>query len=636
MSGICGLVDFDGAPPDPEVLHGLVASASYRGPDGVREWLEGPAAFAHLAFHVTPESRRERQPLVSADGRQALVADARLDNRDELIAALRPELPPQPTDADLILAAYRRWGTHCPERLLGDFVFAIWEPAEQRLTLVRDALGGRSLCYWRNGARFVFASEVGQILDLAGFPLRLNDAKIARYLLHLGEEQEETFFQSVYYCPPAHVLTISRQGIAKRRYWEVDPGARIRYADDRDYAAHFLDLVTAAVRCRLRSTGQVGISLSGGQDSTLLAAVAARLLPAAGLPQSRLKSFSYVFDELASCDEREYIRPVVERCGLEATYLPADDKWTFKDPAHWPVERDYLWSDAYVLLPLTVAQAARDAGCRVLLNGQFGDALFVGGAYWAADLLRDGRLGDLTRALMAHRREIDWRRDLLRHGLAELLPPTLWRAYRRWRPGRAAWMQSGLHPDLMARTGLAQRWAREERDRRYSAPGQWRRLRALIDSSWSNGAGEVRKLYNRLGLEVESPYYDRRILELVMAVPADQLGRPWRNRWVQRNAMRGLLPEAVCERRTKTGFEPLMERGLRERELAGIRRLFEDARCVHGGYVDPGWLRRVLSGPAPPVDDLYGLWLFASLELWLRRIEKPKPTGALGPLKPDS
>ena len=106
----------------------MTAAAPHRGPDGVRHWVDGNAGLAHQAFHVTPESVRERQPLASADGRLTLVADARIDNRDELIRALAGEgLPADPTDADLILAAYRRWREACPERLLGDFVFAVWD-----------------------------------------------------------------------------------------------------------------------------------------------------------------------------------------------------------------------------------------------------------------------------------------------------------------------------------------------------------------------------------------------------------------------------------------------------------------------------------------------------------------------------
>lgn len=613
------MVNFDGAPADPSTLHRMTEAAPYRGPDGVRHWSDGHAGLAHQAFHVTPESLRERQPLASADGRLMLVADARIDNRDELIRALIGEgLPGEPTDADLILAAFRRWGEGCVERLLGDFVFAVWDAANQCLILARDALGARSLCYRVDDRRCLFASEVSQILDVPGVPARINEGKVADYLAGLNHEYEDTLFESIRYCPPAHTVTVSARGVRKRRYWDVDPAARIRYRDDREYAEHFLELLTAATRCRMRSIGPVGLSLSGGLDSTLLAAVAARLLPETGLAQTRLRSFSYVFDELKACDEREYIRPVVERLALDATFLRGDDKWPLKDLAQWPVERDSIWADAYALLPAAVAAAARDAGCRVLLDGHFGDILFLGGSYWAAGLVSDGRWKDLGRALREHGRAIRWRSDLVEHGLRQLVPVRFKRVLHRLKRTPPAQRSASLHPAMAERVRLRARLAEDPRARRFAAPGQWVRLTALTDSSWAEGSGEARRYYNRHQLEVESPYYDRRLVEYAMALPADQLGRPWRNRWMQRNAMTGLLPAAVHERTAKTDFDVLMTRGLFEREAETVRNILARARSVHRRYVRREWLERALGDKRFAAENSYQLWLIVSLELWLR------------------
>lgn len=597
----------------------MTAAAPTRGPDGVRHWIDGNAGLTHQAFHVTPESVRERQPLASADGRLVLVADARIDNRDELIRALAGEgLPGEPTDADLILAAFRRWGEGCAERLLGDFVFAVWDRVSQQLLLARDALGGRSLCYHSDGRRCLFASEVNQILAVPGVEPRINEGKVADYLAGLNHEYEDTLFDSIHYCPPAHTVTVSAGGVRKRRYWDVDPAVRIRYRDDREYAEHFLELVTVATRCRMRSIGPVGLSLSGGLDSTLIAAVATKLLPETQPSQMRLKSFSYVFDELKSCDEREYIWPVVEHLGLEATYLPCDDKWPLKDLARWPVERDSIWADVYALLPEAVAAAARDAGCRVLLDGHFGDVLFLGGSYWAADLVREGRWQDLGRALREHRKQIRWRSDFLDHGLRQLIPARFKRVLHRLKPRPPAQRSASLHPAMAEQVRLRARRAEDSRSRRFVAPGQWVRLTALTDSTWAEGSGEARRYYNRHQLEVESPYYDRRLVEYVMALPADQLGRPWRSRWIQRNAMTGLLPVAVHERTAKTDFDVLMTRGLFERETEAVRKVLARARSVQRNFVRRDWLQRVLVDQRFATENRYQLWLIISLELWLR------------------
>lgn len=630
MSAICGVVNFDGAPTDAALLRRMTGAAPWRGPDGVRHWVKGNVGLAHQAFHVTPESVRERQPLVSADGQLALVADARIDNREELIRALAGEgMPPDPTDADLLLAAYRRWREACPERLLGDFVFAVWDNAEQQLFLARDAMGGRSLCYHFDGRRCVFASEVGQILDVPGFQQRINEGKIADFLARLNHEYSETLFESVYYCPPAHAVTVSAGGVRKRRYWDIDPAARLRYRDDREYAEHFLEILTAATRCRMRAVGPVGLSMSGGLDSTLLAALATKLLPEAILPQARLKTFSYAFDELKSCDERDYIRQVVERLGLDATYVPGDDKWALKDLPRWPVERDYIWADAYTGLVNAVAAAAREAGCRVLLNGQFGDVLFIGGSYWAAELLKGGRWTDLGRAVREHHGQIQWRSCLLEHGLQQMIPARFKRMLSPLKRPPLLQRHPAFHPALAERVklrALRARTADDSRLRRFSAPGQWVRLTALTDSFWAEDFGESRRYYNRFGLEAESPYFDRRIVEYAMALPADQLGRPWRNRWVQRNAMAGLVPDAVRERAEKTDFELLTARGLFERETETVRRILAKRLSVQRHFVRSDWMEKAVSNPEFSSANMFHFWQIISLELWLKGLMDPAQT----------
>ena len=624
MSAICGIVRFDSQGVDPAALEALTRAAVHRGPDGICNWFGEGAGLAHLAFHVTPESVGEAQPLIGGvNGRYILVADARIDNRAELMSALRGEipLPAAPTDADLIMAAFLRWGEDCLPRLLGDFVFALWDTTARALLLARDALGGRSLSYHYDGRRCIFASEVDQILQAPGFELRINDRKVADYLADWTHEQEETYFESICFCPPAHIIRLSGNGLQKRRYWDIDPDARLRYRDDREYAEHFLAVLADATACRMRSVGNIGLSLSGGLDSTLLAALASRRLPAGNSTQTRLKTFSYVFDRLTHCDERAYITPVVERYDLDARCLPCDDKWALKDLPHWPVERDTIWSDAYTWLVVSVAGAAQDAGCRVLLNGQYGDVLFLGGHYWAAEMLKDGRWLELAKLWRQQHEYVDFNRDLLHYGARQLIPQRIKRLLRRLHL-HAPWNNPALHPDLAARTRLRERAQNDPRARRFNRPGQWARLATLCEHSWPQGFCDTRKLYARFGLESESPYFDRRLVELVISLPADQLGRPWRGRWVQRNAMHDLLPNAVVERLFKTDFERLTRDGLFRREAHTVRSLLANPRCVQRGYVRADWLKQTLNrGDPVPQETLYWLWRIIALELWLSNLD---------------
>jgi asparagine synthase (glutamine-hydrolysing) len=137
---------------EPPTLERMLESVAYRGPDGVGMWSEGPVGLGHRMLHTTPESLHEKLPLVDRTEDLFLTADARIDNRDELIAALgltgraREEI----TDGELILGAYERWGERCPERLLGDFAFAIWDRRKQTLFCTRDHFGVKQLYYYRS------------------------------------------------------------------------------------------------------------------------------------------------------------------------------------------------------------------------------------------------------------------------------------------------------------------------------------------------------------------------------------------------------------------------------------------------------------------------------------------------------
>src|SRR3989449_1054025 len=321
MSGIAGLWRLGGQPVEPAELESMTARLAHRGPDGTGAWREGPVALGHGMLHTTPESLREQQPLVGTRGDLVLAADARIDNRGELCSLL--PAPSDATDADLILAAYERWDETCPEHLLGDFAFAIWDAREQRLFCARDHFGVKPFYYHhRLGRLFAFASEIKGLLALPDVPRRLNETRVADYLVPLLEDKEITFYEEIVRLPPAHWMTVDREGIRRQEYWSLDPEREIRLGSDDEYAAAFREIFTEAVRCRLRSAFPVGSMLSGGLDSSSIVCVARELLAQGGCP--RPHTFSAVFDDVPECDERRYIETVLSGGGVEPHLIRGD------------------------------------------------------------------------------------------------------------------------------------------------------------------------------------------------------------------------------------------------------------------------------------------------------------------------
>ncbi|MGC9356293.1 MAG: asparagine synthase-related protein [Anaerolineae bacterium] len=612
MSAIIGIFRRDGQPVPPEEIKVMLAAAPHRAVDGEAVQYLNQVALAHQHFWITPEERGERQPLVDDSGCLQITADVRLDNRRELIQALSVSGSKTISDAMLILLAYQRWGTNCVEHLLGDFAFVIWDVRQKHLFAARDPLGVRDLCYYVDRDICLLASEVNQILAHPAVPKRINERRVVQYLNVTWHGDKETFFEDVFFCPPAHCLLVTEDNVQTWRYWDVDPTQQIHYHDVQAYAEHFLTLLRQAVRDRLRTTDPVGISLSGGLDSTSVAAIAAPML------SGHLHAFSYVFDRLEALDERAYIQPLVAQYDIDAHYLNGDNCWPLSNFEHWPVHQDFIYHDCYAWLPLKVMEAASASGCRVLLSGVFGDQLFLGGRFWAADMLEQGQLKALLRTIITRWGDINIRGDLYQRGFTVLAPPSVKRLYRHLRPVKSQVINTGLHPRLheMINPDGEETEPDWYADACYS---QIARHRTLIEPRLPQGASTARQEFNVRGLERLDPFWDRRLVEFVMALPADILGLPGNPKRLLREAMRGLLPEQVRTRTAKTSFYPLFQEGLLEHERERVDALTTGSpEIVRCNYTTASWLAEEVAAGANWSQRGMYLWLFLCLELWLQ------------------
>ncbi len=621
MSGIFALFARDGCAIDADTVDKILNACPARSVHGQDLYADHSIALGHQHFWVTPEEQGERQPLTDKACRLAVSADARIDNRAELAEALaiNAQQAKSLTDAEYILAAYRKWGVDCPLHIEGDFVFAIWDGGQHRLFLARDRLGTRGLFYYASGRTFLAASEMSQILALSEVQPEINEYKIAEYLTSIWDDHKGSFLRNICYLPPAHCMIVSADSLRCWEYWQIDPERQIRYRTDGDYAEHWLELFEQSVRARLRTVGPVGLSLSGGLDSTSIAAVAAPLLADGTGPGGRLKTFSYVFDEYPESDERRFILPVVEKYNLDSAFIPGDDKWTFRHMHKWPVEQDFVFSDGYHWLARSIMDAAGASGVRVLLSGVYGDHLYEGSHLWAAAMLRDGRLGELAKAMRGAPSHREQHRTLITHGIRPLTPAWAKHLYRRLAPVPTADLSDWLDQGFIERTNIQERIQPPDKRSRFTHPGQWVKAQNLLSPSISQGSCSTRRFYHARGMELALPFRERRLIEFALAIPVDQLGRPGRTRYIMRNAMAGRLPEAVLERQDKTSFYPLFEKGVVYQEHATTAALTRNSEIVKRRIVRSDWLseerKKLRQGGKITIQ----FWLALSLELWLRK-----------------
>ena len=556
MSGICGMWAFDGEPPD---LGPMLTQLERRGPDATRQWRDGPVALGHTLLATTPEALVEQLPLTDADSGCTITADVRLDNREELIAALGLRDEARTIgDGELTLRAYLKWGEDCPKHLLGDFAFAIWDARARRLFCARDHMGMRQLNYCHvPGKLFAFATEAEALVAHPAVPKQINEGRIADVLDDLeGVDFTSTLFGEVLRLAPAHVLIVGPAGVSLHRYWRLTPGPELKLENDHAYEAAFLLVLTEAVRCRLRSAGPVGSMLSGGMDSGSIVALAAQLLAANG--DGPLRTFSATGPDPAICPESKAIQTVLGLKGIVAAtidYLALHHRL----PELWRLETDTGEPfDQHMTLVRAVYLLARESGVKAVLDGAAGDVVLTSGNRVAAHL-RQWRFRSAWRD--ARGEEAFWKiakyrvRSMLGGLWVAFVPNKVRRARRRlaWRFDDAKLgLSQTIDPNFARRADLR---GRRNTSRAFVSLDDLtdaeRRAEAIGHPQLVAGRERYDRTAAAVGIEPRDPFMDIRVIQFCLSLPADQLQRGGWPKHLLRRATEELLPDSIRWRHGK-------------------------------------------------------------------------------------
>ena len=386
---------------------------------------------------------------------------------------------------------YEKWGEDCVKHMTGDFAFAIRDG--EKLFCARDHFGVKPFFYTHVNGNFKFSTTLNELRP--GVSNALNEIAVGDYLLFgVNQDNSTTIFKDIQRLPPGHTLTIANNEIKIRRYWAPSLPAEVRYRDSESYVEHFLELFTRAVKDRL-CTDRVAISMSGGLDSTSLAAIASEHAEVAG--------FTVVYDSLIPDEERHYSSLAAKHLGISVTHLNAD-RYSLFDGAMDQAE-PFLLS---------------------VLTGQFNDLLRLCAEFSPVALT--GYDGD---ALMHEpRQSIQTRiRRMLRKPDLDPMP--------EW-----------VDEDFARRTNLLERW-----EQFWSNRNEGKRpaaMRALNSKIWTSLFEGYDRGATKLNLDVRHPFLDIRLVEYLLAIPTE----PWCvNKHILRRAMSNKLPDAVLNR-PKTGL----------------------------------------------------------------------------------
>ncbi len=511
---------------------------------------------------ATPQSLRESLPFEDRDCGLTVVHDARLDNRNALWRAL--DLGARPLaeigDGELLLAAWRRWGEACPEHLLGDFAFAIWDANRRELFLARDHVGMRMLFIHESVRLLVFASEIKGVTAVPGVPRRLEPARVADYMLGVVCDPSITFRAGIGRLLPAHTLLATGGACRTRRYYSITLPERVHSGGPDEVAAGFRSVLAAAVGDRLSATGPAGSMLSGGLDSSAIVALARWLRrDEAG---ALFPTFSLVFPKTSGADETAFIRALLEQGGLDPHFIDADAITPLTDLDDILAAVDEPFYGAPFPYQWATYRAARNRGVSVLLDGNGGDAVVCHGYYYLANLLRAARLARLARETRGLTRaySLTTARLLWQFAFLPSIPAPL-RRLRRALIGRtpalpcATFIAADLAVCANVKERYAAYWHRQpppRGDREYH-------LGNIVDSLPKDGLEQAAAAF---AVDQRCPFYDRRVIEYCLAVPSDQKLENGLTRMLTRRALHNDLPPLVAGRLGKASPTMSLVRGL--------------------------------------------------------------------------
>ncbi len=594
MAGFVAIVDRSGTALDRRLVPSLLDVPPY---DGARTavWTANGIGLGAAALR----SSRTASPLaLTRDQRVVIVMDGRLDDRAALVRQLEADLERHintASDAELVLTAYERWGSDCVRHLLGDFSFCVWDAGRRQLLGARDHFGVKPLYYASAGDTLLVSNVLRSLRRHPGVSDRLDDRAICDVLLAGAVmDQSRTSFADVARVPPAHTLTTADTAVRLERFWSFQAGGELRLRDPREYVERYTSVLNTVVADRV-GDGPFGVLMSGGLDSSSVAATAADVL-GPDLTAAGMRAYTLVYD---SADDREggYAALVSRRLGIELEHHRTDDYAWFArwDAGLLPPEPT---TEPMTAITADVLERASRHGA-VVLTGDGGDPALLPSTL--VSLIGHKRLGALAKDFW----QSGWR--------TRTLPPLGLRAMmRQWFSRKSevpVWLSRSFVRDCDPHARL-----REIAAMRAPAAGpRGLAVSSVVDPWWTSMFETYDPGATQRPVELRYPLFDVRLLSLAVTLPT----HPWCvNKEIVRRAMAGRLPAEVCAR-------PKRPLGVDLQQVHGRWHAADVAAAMEAlpqlaRYVDVPTFRttcqseRALTGEEP------GMWALVSLATWLQ------------------
>ena len=537
MSAIFGIINKTGQPVDHTTKEGISQAMQHRAINGLHAWGKDNIFIGQCTLRLlTTDS--SMMPLISED--VIVAADVQFDNRRYLLQ--QTGMHNGVSDELLLLHAYRKWGSDCVQHLEGEFVFCIWDKRQHQLLIATDHMGCRALYYYDSPEIFIFSSEQKGVLAVKPRPHVFNEESLIEYYFRQSDPAI-TYTKDVYALCAGNRLILDNNIVNIKKYWTPAPG-KYHFKQVSEWTACLRDLLKTAVRNRIRTDRPVGITLSGGLDSSSVACILAPLLAEMNKP---LYAFSSVLQEdVEGEDERKYIDIIGRACpNIIQTYIHAENSSPFLDTVH-AFEKDEVFPNVFYYMDHAILEAARSKGIGVLFTG-------YGGDHWVSwkgnpviyNLIKKGALGSAWRLLKT---------------FSKTEGKGFWPLVKREYIGHTSWYKKRHKaPSDYVGLGLQDDFYRRYRDTLVF--GSIQNITASMLRNISSGRTGLfpSMLANRneaYGMRSAVPLLSKNVMEFMMDVPHQLFVHGGYKRSLLRHAMEGVLPPEVQWRTDKGMYSP--------------------------------------------------------------------------------
>jgi asparagine synthase (glutamine-hydrolysing) len=610
---MCGIAGYFGRPnpavPARALVRRMVGAIAHRGPDAQGVFVDNEIGLGHARLSIL-DLASGQQPMANADKSLWISFNGEIFNyvelREEMIA--RGRRFATTSDTEVILQLYEEMGPGCVTRLNGDFAFALWDARRCRLMLARDRMGVRPLFYSRRNGTLYFASEIKALLEVPGVSAELDPIALDQIFTFWFPLAPRTAFKGIDELKPAHVLIADAHGTVLRPHWTLDyPRLGEEGPHDARAEAAFAEevdqLLLDATRIRLRADVPVGAYLSGGLDSSLVAAAAKRFVA------ERLRTFSLTF-ESAEFDESEHQLEMVRALGTahEGVACTAADIARLFPQAIRHGEKPIVRTAPAPLLALS--DLAHRNGFKVVLTGEGADEVFAG-----YDIFKEAKLRRFcARQPQSRRRPLLFRRlypylpglqaqsakyleAFFGAGVGPLDDPLFSHLPRlRTTAGAKAFFSRELRATLGGYDALA--------ELRESLPAAFARWHPLSQAQYLETAyllpgyilsSQGDRVAMAHAVEGRFPFLDHRVVELGARIPPQLKLNGLREKHILRKSAARLLPGAIANRTKQPYRTPDAQAFLGPDSPDYVARRLAAADLAAGGYFDATAVERLLA-----------------------------------------